>query len=162
RPGGVNRRIRTYPVGNAAWSDSSRHLYIADSEGNLDRYDPVTQQGEQLAFHGDNPVPMPLKSPQLIFRRSRAPPRVAQPAGFEERDPMEIVLGDLETLQTRVLIPESRDVWTPLAVSPDGKWLVLSSNRDVDKKKLGQVRLYLLSLKHDQPAEPRPIGPTCA
>jgi hypothetical protein len=159
-PGGT-RRPGTQAVGNVAWSDLSQHIYFADSEGNVNRYAVAARRLSPLPFHGDNPLPMPLDAQKVIFRRSRAVPKVDQASGFPEPDPTEVVLGNIETLQVRVLVPESRETWTPLAVSPDGKWLVLSSNHGADKKKLGHVRLYLLSIAGAAPAEPKPIGPLC-
>lgn len=159
--GGI-RPLDIHPVGNVVWSDLGRYLYFADSEGGLNRYGPAAQRGEKLPFHGDNPLPMPLDSRKLIFRRSRAVPKVDLPSGLPEPDPTEIVLGNLETRQTRVLVAESRDEWMPLAISPNGKWLVLSSTQGVDMKEFGHARLFLLSLPGAGPADPKPTGPVCA
>jgi hypothetical protein len=164
RPNGggpVPRLAGGGPVGNFAWSDFGRHLYFVDSEGGLDRYELATRQVEKLPFYGDDPLPVPMQPKNLIFRRSRAVPKFDAANGFPEPDPTEVVMGNVQTREVRVLIPESRDTWTPLAVSPDGKWLVLSSNRGVDKNKFGHARLFLLSLTWEKPAEPKPIGPAC-
>jgi hypothetical protein len=156
---GAPVRPGTWPVGQLVWSDLGRKLYFADSEGGLNRYDLTTQRVEPLDFHGDCPLPMPMDSTKLIYRRSHATPRLGSANGYMDRDPTEIVLRDLNTRQTRVLIPESRDSWTPLAISPNGKWLLLSSNRGMDKKKFGHERLHLLALADGNRAEPKPIGP---
>jgi len=160
--GPVPRMFGGGPAGNFAWSDFGRYLYFVDSEGGLDRYEVGARQVEKLPFYGNDPLPVPLDRKKLIFRRSRAVPKLDAANGIPEADPTEIVMGDVQTREVRVLLPESRDKWTPLAVSPDGRWLVLSSNCGVDKKQFGHARLFLLSLTGEKPAEPKPIGPACA
>src|SRR5438067_766611 len=99
---------------------------------------------------------MPGDPKQIIFRRSRAVPKVELPGSNPEPDPAEVVLGNIETRQTRVIIPENRDAWTPLAVAPSRKRLVLTSTAGCEKKQPRQVRLYLLDLNEGRPGQPEP------
>jgi Tol biopolymer transport system component/tetratricopeptide (TPR) repeat protein len=149
-------------VGNLTWSDLGRYLYFADVEGRLHRFELQTHELATLPFQGDSPVPIPLESNKLIFRRSRATSKLEMPGAVAAADPSEIVVGDIATKQVRVLIPESQESWTPLSISPDGKRLALVSDRGTDKKTHRRSRLFLLDLTEGKPADPRPITPPCA
>jgi Tol biopolymer transport system component len=144
-------------IGNLTWSEFGRHLFFATADGSLNRYELSTRRLEVLPFHGDSPLPLPLEPGKLIFRRSHAARKLDLPGRVANLDPAEIVLGDIETHQVRVLIPESEDYWGPLAVSPDGKRLVLVSNHGL-KKQPERYRLFLFDLAEGNQAEPKPIG----
>jgi tetratricopeptide (TPR) repeat protein len=145
-------------VGMPVWSADGRLVYYADADGRLERYDVASHACQMLAFHGDSPVAVPGQPDKLIFRRSRAVPKADLPDGPPPVDPAEIVLGDQGTGETRVLVPESTERWTPQAVSPDGRRLALVSGPDRDAVQPGQRRLFLLDLAAGAAAKPRPVG----
>jgi hypothetical protein len=106
-------------------------------------------------------VTIPGDSDQLVFRRSRAAPKLDRPDRSATPDPSEIVLVDQKTQEVRVLVPTSDTVWEPLAVSPDGKQLALASDHGLPKKEPGKRRLFVLDLRAEK-AEPKPVGPPCS
>jgi tetratricopeptide (TPR) repeat protein len=151
----------TVPVaGRPAWSADSRYVTFADHEGGLRRYDVQSQALETLPFPGDTPVPLPPDGQKLIFRRSRATPKVDLPGGQPVVDPKEIVLADLGTREVRVLVRDSGPL-QPLTVSPDGKRLALVSVQSPLLKQPAEAKLSLLDLT-DPKAEPRRLGPVSA
>jgi hypothetical protein len=155
-PGKTRKSPRA--LGQPAWSDDGRYLFYASMEGGLYRYDTQAHLLEPLPFSGWAPVTVPGDSSKLIVRRSRATLKADLPGGSAPPDPSEVVLVDLKTNKVRVLVPECSTLWTPLAVSPDGGRLALSSDHGLAKKQLGEQRLFLLDLAAAVPAPPEPIG----
>jgi hypothetical protein len=153
-------RTAVQAIGNLTWSEFGRHLFFANADGSINRYEVSTRRLDVLPFHGDSPLPVPLEPKKVIFRRSHAAPKLDLPGRAANLDPAEIVLGDMDRHQVRVLIPESQDYWGPLSVSPDGKRLVLVSNHGL-KKQAERYRLFLLDLAEVHQVEPKPIGPPC-
>jgi tetratricopeptide (TPR) repeat protein len=145
-------------VGTPAWSSDNQHLLFVDADGALRRYNVDSQLLEALPFYCDSPVPVPGDSNKVIFRRSRAVPKLDRPDRAAEPDPSEVVLADLNTQEVRVLVPVSNTVWQPLAVSPDGKKLALASDLGQAKKGPGTFRLFVLDLGAAD-AKPAAVGP---
>jgi hypothetical protein len=160
-PGGIQPPAKPLrAVGFPMWANDNQHVLFADAEGALRRYDAVSPVLETLPFHGDSPVTMPGDPDKVVFRRSRAVPKLDRPDRSATPDPSEVVVADLNTQEVRLLVPVSDTVWEPLAVSPDGKKLALASDHGLAKKEPGTRRLFLLDLDTDK-AEPRPVGPPC-
>jgi hypothetical protein len=141
------------------WTDDGRYLFYVSTEGGLYRYDAQSHLLEGLHFAGVDPVTVPGDSSKLIVRRSRTTLKADLPGGSAPTDPSEVVLVDLKTNKVRVLVPESSTLWAPLAVSPDGKRLALSSNHGLPKQLPSEQRLFLLDLTAAVPAAPEPVGP---
>jgi Tol biopolymer transport system component len=148
-------------AGRPAWSADGQHVYFADREGRLRRYDVPSHGFDTLPFPGDSPVPLPPDGRKLVFRRSRATPRLDLPGGEPPADPRDIVLADLDTREIKVLVRDS-GLLKPLAVSPDGKRLALVSGHAPSFKQPNEVRLFLLGLTDAGPSEPKSLGRPCA
>src|SRR5262249_27299874 len=128
--------------------------------GALRRYDAESQILETLPFRCDSPVTVPGEPDKVVFRRSRAAPKVDRPDRTAAPDPSEVVLADLNTQEVRVLVPVNDTVWQPLAASPDGKKLALASDLGQAKKRPATFRLFVLDLE-TAGAKPTPVGPPC-
>jgi hypothetical protein len=144
-------------VGRPAWSDDNRTVYFSTADGRLELYDSSSRMTRVLALHGDSPVPVPRHPTELICRRSRAVPKADVPSSPATADPAEIVLGDLGTGGTRVLVPESNEAVVPLAVSPDGTQLALALGPGSEGGQPHRQRLALLDVAAG--GKPRAIGP---
>jgi tetratricopeptide (TPR) repeat protein len=149
-------------VGRFTWSSDSRYLYFADTDGFLGRHDVPSGRVERLALVGDSPVPVPTEPNKIIFRRSRPSGKVELPGFWTSRDPSEVVLGGIGAQQVRVLASRNEQSWTPLAVSPDGKRLLLDASLRMQPGYGQEHRLHLLDLQAGQLAQPKPLGPTCS
>jgi hypothetical protein len=147
-------------LGTPAWWDDNRHFVFVDGEGALCHFDIAAQRLETLPFHGASPVTVPHEPNKLVFRRSRAVPKLDSPDQAAAADPSEVVMADLVTKEVRVLVPLSHTLWQPLALSPDGKQLALASDSGLEKKTPGTIRLFVLDLEAEG-AKPKPVGPPC-
>ena len=143
-------------TGRPAWSADSSAVIFTDGQGQLRRYDPTTNVIEVLPFSGDSPVSM--ADGKLVFRRTKPTLKVESQGTTVARDPGEVVLGDPATKELQVLLRETSEIWEPRRVSPDGRWLILASERLTNDRSARRGQFFLLDLKAALPAEPRPLG----
>src|SRR5262249_49742748 len=93
---------------------------------------------------------------KLIFVRNLPRPKLDVPGAPPALDLTEVVLGDLNTNEPRILVPASSSAWRNLAVSPDGKRLALVSDRGHEGRRSGHLRIFVRGLAG---GEPRPLTP---
>jgi hypothetical protein len=172
-PGRGGRMIYTRPMvayaetnlqllGPPSWTPDNRFVYCADARGHLRRYNLHSGGSEGqadsqvLAFEGESPALLPSDPEKLVFVRSQPKPKPDVPGMPPTRDVTEVVLGDLNTKEVRVLVPASPSTWRYLAASPDGKRLALVSDRGHEGKPSHHLRVFVLDLAG---GEPKPLTP---
>src|SRR5579871_775489 len=148
--------------GPLCWSPDQRFIYCSDASGHLLRYDLQSGRSDGLcdsqvlSFDGESPVCLPAEPHRLVFVRTQARPKLGVPGKRPTRDLTEVVVGDLNTKEVRVLVPASASAWRDLAVSPDGTRLALVSDRGHEGEHTEHLRVFVVDLAG---GEPRPVSP---
>jgi hypothetical protein len=96
-------------------------------------------------FRGSPLVPVPKDEDKLVFVKSHATGKPGAP------DESEVLLGDLATGRSRVIVPRSKSTWRFLSISPDGTRIAMVSDRDHESEQPRQWRVFVAGMEGGEP-----------
>ena len=137
------------------WSAEGNRLYWTDGAGRVVVYDGKSGRLNRTTLRAEAVVPVPGKG-QLVLVKAR--PRAKVEGAPAPRDATEVVLvNEGDGTVARTLVRDDKAVWRAPAVSPDGKQILLVSNRGHEGEKPTRWRVFLAELALD--ARKAPLKP---
>jgi len=144
-------------VGVPTWLPGSKSVVVANAMGDLFLIDASNLTLHALPFRGQSPAAFPTDASRIAFVRTRPTARVDATGS----DPREIVVGNLDNREERVVVPAGAAKWSYLSVSPDGQKLAAVS--DLGSQDRSRQRVFLIDLKEGRPEALSPaahlVGP---
>lgn len=152
-PAAALPRPDLHPAGLPSWSADSKFVYFANAGGRMFRLKTEDLSLEPLG-RGRSPVALPNEAKEMVYLRPRPVARV----DLDSVAPVEIVAGDSEGKNARVIVPAGAIAWKSLAISPDGKQLAAVGTTERSGKGEPLARVYLVPLAGGPPEAVTPLA----